>query len=66
MKTRINAKKLRTAMAKNEIFTIADLARLIGCSRPAIYFAMERPSRYPRVYAKILEAIQPKEKVLSE
>ncbi len=53
-------------MAKNEIFTIADLARAIGCSRPAIYFAIERPSRYPHVYAKLLEVIEGKQEVLSE
>jgi hypothetical protein len=45
---------------------MAELARLIGCARPTIYFALGRPTRYPRVYAKILEAIKDKEEVLSE
>ena len=44
-------------MARLGIFRIKDLAVHLGCSRPVIYFALERPSRYPVVHAKLEEII---------
>jgi hypothetical protein len=57
MQARINAKKLRIALAKIEVLSIAAFARQIGCARPSVYFAMNEPENYPRVYKKILEVV---------
>lgn len=45
-------------LAARGILSFASLARHIQCSRPAIYFALERPSRYPRVHKAIMEVIE--------
>lgn len=39
------------------ILTLEELAEKIGCSRTSIYLAVERPSRYPNVFRKIMEVI---------
>ena len=40
------------------IGTITKLASLVPCSTPVIYFAIERPTRYSRVYSRILEILK--------
>lgn len=50
---KINKNQLRRAAAHEDIFNFGELAKKFNCSREAIYFALERPSRYPIVYAKI-------------
>jgi len=54
---KINTKALRRKAAAAGFVTLAELARHIGCSRPSIYFAIERPSRYPIVYRKLKEVL---------
>jgi hypothetical protein len=51
------ARKLRNALSKMGTPTITAFAAQIGCSRPAIYFALERPDRFPKVTQKILEVL---------
>jgi len=46
---------LRRRAAARHIFSVAELARLIPCSRTAIYGAIERPSRFPTVTRRIKE-----------
>ena len=53
---KINRNVLRKRAAAKGIFSIAELARRLDCSREAVYFAVERPTRYPRVH-KRLEAL---------
>lgn len=55
---KMTPRELRVRIAARGILTIGDLARQIGCSRPSIYFALERPERYPRVFEKILQVIE--------
>lgn len=55
--TRINTKKFRLRIAARGFLTIKDFAKHIGCSRPAIYFALENPGRYGRVTLKIKKAL---------
>jgi len=57
-KRKITLRELRMRAAAAGFLTMGSLAARIGCSRPSIYFALERPSRYPRVYQKILEVIE--------
>ena len=52
-----NLKELRQRAAAKGIFSIAELARRVGCSRPAIYFAVENPNRFPRVHQLIKQLI---------
>lgn len=54
---RINIKEVRTRAAARGFLTVGAIARHIGCSRPAIYFAIERPKRYPRVFERLKEAL---------
>lgn len=49
-----NLKTLRVALAEKEM-TVTDLAKHIKRSRQSIYFALERPSRFPETYARIQE-----------
>ena len=48
---------LRRRAASKGIFTLAELARRIPCSRMAVYFALEKPSRFPRVVRRIKELV---------
>ncbi len=43
--------------AARGFLTVQDLADHIGCARESIYFAVERPSRYPHVHKKLTEAL---------
>jgi hypothetical protein len=54
---KINRNLVRGKAATKGIFSLAALARQVGCSRPAVYFAIEKPSRYPRVHRRIVELI---------
>ena len=54
---KLTLRQLRQRTAAKGLLTIRELARRIGCSRNSIYLAMERPSRYPLVFQKILEVI---------
>lgn len=38
--------------------TITGLAEQLGCSREAIYFALEKPSRFSRVYRLIQDKLK--------
>lgn len=51
----INRKKVRDSARANGIWSFKELARRVPCSVTSIYFAIERPSRYPRVRARIKE-----------
>lgn len=53
---RINAKNLR-ARCRARKLTVTDLARRIGKSRPAVYFAVENPSRFNPTYQLILQEL---------
>lgn len=55
---KINKNQLRRAAAAEDIFDFGHLAREFGCSRESIYFALERPTRYPKVYAKIAALVR--------
>jgi hypothetical protein len=46
------------ARCREKKISIAGLARQIGCSRPVIYFALEKPHRYSTVTEKIEEALK--------
>lgn len=50
---KINREILRRRAAAVGIFSIAELSRRVDCSRQAIYFAIEKPSRYQRVHKKL-------------
>ena len=50
---KINRNVIRKRAAAKGIFSISELARQIKCSRESIYFAIERPGRYPKVTARI-------------
>lgn len=53
MSKKINAKDLRAAGRRSGYRSIQHMADEWKCSREAIYFAMENPSRFPRVFKKI-------------
>jgi len=53
---RINAKNLKARCRARDL-TIVALARQIGRSRQAVYFAAENPSRYSRTYRLIQEVL---------
>lgn len=55
---KINLKELKAGCERRGVKSIAALARQIGCSRPGIYFAIENPDRFSRLYEKILEAVK--------
>jgi hypothetical protein len=56
---KINLKMLRRAVRKKKsIGTITNLARMVPCSRPAVYFAIENPRRFPIVYRRLLELVE--------
>jgi hypothetical protein len=44
---------LRQRAAAVGIFSIAELARRVGCSREAIYFSIEKPTRFPHVTKRL-------------
>jgi DNA-binding phage protein len=48
-----NRNHLRQRAAAVGIFTLSDLARKVGCSRTAMYLAVERPSRFPKVHSRL-------------
>ena len=50
-------KDLRQLAAAKGIFSIAELARRVGCSRTVIYLALENPNRYSRVQKSIVDLI---------
>lgn len=52
-----NRKLLRQRAAAKGIFSISELARQVNCSREAIYFAIETPSRYPRVHKRLAKLL---------
>lgn len=51
---------LRTRAARKQIFTLAELARRVPCSRIAIYLSLERPSRFPKVVNRLKEILDAK------
>ena len=48
---------LRQRAAAVGIFSIAELARRVGCSREAIYFSIEKPNRFPRVTRRLNQLV---------
>lgn len=54
---KVNRKKVRVRAASKGITSLAELAREIGCSRPGLYFAIERPARYPNLHSRLVELI---------
>lgn len=48
-------KKLRQRAAVRGILSIAELARLVPCSRTSIYLSLENPRRFPTVTRRIHE-----------
>lgn len=58
IKGKITMRQLRCRAAARGLLTVRELATHVGCSRPSIYFAIERPSRFPIVYGKLLEIMQ--------
>jgi hypothetical protein len=48
-------KKLRARFGK-----IQDVADLVPCSRPVVYFALENPRRYSRVSRRLNELLNDK------
>lgn len=46
-------KKLRMQAASRGILSIAELARLVPCSRTTIYESLERPARFPAAVRRI-------------
>jgi hypothetical protein len=55
---KLNPKIVREKARARGIDSIAELARRIGKTRPAIYFALENPKRFPLVYRDIIAAIK--------
>jgi len=55
---KLTMRQLRTRIAAKGILTLEELAAKIKCSRTSIYLAIERPSRYPNAYQKIMEVIE--------
>jgi len=53
--TKVKRQCVRNAARKAGIWNFRELARRVPCSVTSIYLAIERPSRYPRVHAKIME-----------
>ena len=51
---------LRRRAATKSIFTFTELARLVPCSRIAIYLSLERPSRFPNVINRLEEILDAK------
>lgn len=54
---KIKIKKLRIALAGRGITTIAEFARSIERTRPAIYMALRSPESFPFVTKKIQEVM---------
>lgn len=52
MRKTVTLSNLKECCRKKEM-TVTALAEEIGCARPVIYFALERPGRYSRVYKAI-------------
>ncbi len=52
---KINRELLRKKAIARGIPTFTALASLVPCSRPTVYFALENPTRYPRVIRRIKE-----------
>jgi hypothetical protein len=52
---KVNKKLLRQSCARAGIKSFAVLAEHLRCARPSIYFALERPSRYPHLFKKLEE-----------
>lgn len=50
---KIKREKIRQQAAAVGIFSLAELARKVGCSRPALYMWMERPSRFSLVNDRV-------------
>ena len=44
---------MRQRMAAKGIFSIAELARRVGCNRTVIYLALEKPTRYSGVHKSL-------------
>lgn len=57
-RSKINLKTLRKRCKAKGIPTITALAKEVNCARPVIYFALENPSRYSRVYREIMEVLK--------
>jgi len=55
--SKMSPRELRLRVARHGFASLTELARHIGCSRPVIYLALERPSRYGRVSAKLDELL---------
>jgi len=51
----LKLRKLRMNAAARGILSVAQLARLVPCSRVAVYLALENPSRFSRVTKRIKE-----------
>ena len=58
MPKNVKLQALRKRMARKNIFKISDLAKLVGCRRETIYFALDNPARYPVAYASIQKATE--------
>lgn len=56
--TKIKREKIRQQAAAVGIFSLAELARRVGCSRPALYMWMERPSRFSQVNDRVQRILQ--------
>jgi len=54
-KIEVNRQTLRRKAAARNIFSFTQLARLVPCSRTALYDSLLRPSRYPKVIRRIQE-----------
>ncbi len=53
----INKKAIRKKAARLGIFTMADLARELKCSRWSLYKACEQPTKVPRVSNRLKELL---------
>jgi hypothetical protein len=55
---KLTIREVRMRAARHGILSVSALAETIGCSRQAIYFALERPHRFSNVFAKLNEVIE--------
>lgn len=55
---KVKRQKIRQQAAAVGIFSLAELARKVGCSRPALYMWIETPSRFSLVNARIARLLK--------
>jgi DNA-binding phage protein len=53
----INIKTLRGHAARHGMFSVTAIAAKAGVARETVYFAIARPSAYPRAFRKIMHAV---------